>query len=94
MQIQTGNQQFDDKAMMQDALMSQKFLTDDYNTYANECASPQVKEQFMSILNEEHQIQAEIFQEMQKRGWYPVKPADQLQIDQTKNKYINQNPSY
>ncbi|NMA79655.1 MAG: spore coat protein [Clostridiales bacterium] len=86
-----NNQNFADKEMMQDALISQKFLTDDYNIFANECATPQVRDSFLCILNEEHQIQNEIFNEMQSRGWYQVKPAEQQMVDQAKQKYTNMN---
>ncbi len=82
---------FDDKAMMNDALISQKMLTDDYNTFANECATPSVRNEFLSILSEEHQIQADVFDEMSKRGWYQTPPADQMKIDQAKQKFTNMN---
>ena len=29
-----------DREMLTDALSSEKFMTENYNTYANECASP------------------------------------------------------
>lgn len=40
MEIKINTQTFDDKEMLNDALISQKMLTDDYNTFANECATP------------------------------------------------------
>ena len=88
------HQQYDDKAMLSDALMSQKFITGDYNTFANECVSQQVKNEFMSILTEEHQIQSDIFMELQKRGWYQTAPAEPAKVTQTKTKFTGQNPAY
>lgn len=82
-------QGYGDKEIMNDALMSQKFLTDDYNVFANECVCPELRNDFMSILNEEHQIQSDVFSEMQKRGWYQPKPAQQQMIDQAKQKFSN-----
>ena len=82
-----GNQTMEDKDRLNDLLISQKHETSNYNTYANECANPQLREDFLSILKEEHDIQADLFMEMQKRGWYPVKPADQNSITQAKQKY-------
>lgn len=90
---QSGNASFSDQEMMTDALSSQKFITDTYNIFANECASPAVKSEFINILNEEHQIQHEVFSEMQKRGWYQVQQAQQGQINQAKQKYSGMNPS-
>ncbi len=81
------NSSFGDQQMMDDALSSQKFITSTYNTFANECASSALKSEFMNILSEEHQIQHDIFSEMQKRGWYQTEKADQNKINQAKQKY-------
>ena len=78
---------FSDKEIMQDALASQKFITGNYNTFTSECVTPQVRGVFMSILKEEHEIQNEVFTEMQKRGWYQVQPADHQKLQQTKTKF-------
>jgi spore coat protein CotF len=58
-------------------LSSQKLLTGNYNNFAGECASPALLSEMMNILNEEHQIQHQVFDEMQKRGWYQTEPAQQ-----------------
>ena len=84
-------QSFDDREIMNDALISQKFLTDDYNIFAGECSTPAVYNDFMTILAEEHQIQNEVFQEMSKRGWYQTQPAEQQKINETRTKFAAQN---
>lgn len=78
---------FGEKEMLTDALASQKYVTENYNTFANECANPAVKNEFMDILNEEHQIQFELFSEMNKRGWYPLEQANQQKVSQAKQKF-------
>jgi spore coat protein CotF len=78
---------FSDKDRLQDALASQKFITENYNTFTNECVTPEIRGVFMSILKEEHDMQNEIFTEMQKRGWYQVQPAEAQKIQQTKTKF-------
>ena len=85
------NQQkpFGDREMMEDVLSSQKFVTEGYNTFANECASPAVMSELMNILNEEHQIQHEVFTELQKRGWYPTQEAPAEKVQQAKLKFSN-----
>lgn len=85
MEINTNT--FGDKEMMTDALSAQKWITDHYNIWANECATQQIKSEFINLLNEEHQIQTELFNEMNKRGWYPLQAAEQPKIDQVKQKY-------
>lgn len=82
-----GPQKFSDKDILTDILSSQKFVTDGYNTFANECATPAVKTDCINILNEEHQIQNEVFCEMHKRGWYPTEAADQNKVNQAKQKF-------
>lgn len=82
-----GNVNFGDKDMLGDALSSQKFITENYNSFANESATLSIKSEFINILNEEHQIHQEIFEEMKKRGWYQVEPADLTKINQTKQKF-------
>lgn len=91
MQFNANNQQqtMGDMEMVNDSIASQKQISSSYNTYANECATPNLRDEFMNILKDEHQIQAELFDEMQKRGWYQTKPADQQQIMQAKQKYQN-----
>ena len=81
---------FGDREIMYDALSSQKFITGGYNTFANECSCPALKNQFMNILGEEHQIQHDIFSEMEKRGWYATEPADQNKVNQAKQKFQSQ----
>ena len=76
-----------DMEIMTDLLTSQKTITEHYNNYANECASKELKNSFLNILQEEHQIQADVFQVMNQRGWYKTQPADQNQLSTTKQKF-------
>lgn len=76
-----------EKEVMSDALYAQKHITSTYNTFANECVTPLLRDEFLNLLNEEHQIQAELFNEMQKRGWYQAENAEQQKIEQAKQKY-------
>lgn len=85
------NPSFGDREIMDDMLASQKQMTADYNTAANECASGALQTEFMTLLGEEHQIQMEIFQEMQKRGWYPTEPASQQKIGQAREQFMGTN---
>ncbi len=81
---------FQDKDMITDALSSQKFITDGYNSYSNECEHPQLRDAMMSLLEAEHQIQYDLFNEMKQRGWYQTEAADQAKVQQTKTKFQNQ----
>ena len=84
-----ANIKFDDQAQLTDALSSQKQMTDNYNTYANECSSQALKDVLMNILTDEHNIQHEVWKEMNTRGWYPTEAAEQSKIEKEKNKFAN-----
>ena len=78
---------FTDQEMLTDVLSTQKFVTSGYNTAANEAKSDSVKNAFLTILNEEHRIQHDVFCEMQAHGWYPTEDAPQNKIDQARQKF-------
>jgi len=79
-----------EKEILQDSLISQKLITDSYNTYAGECVNEQLRGTFLNILDDEHRIQADIFCKMQSNGWYQVEPAEQQKIQQAKQKFSQQ----
>lgn len=83
---------FQERDLFDDMLSSQKHITDGYNTFANECSTANVRDEFMRMLNEEHAIQAEVFDEMKKQGWYTTPAAEQDKIQQAKTKFENAKP--
>ena len=83
------NTTYSDKEKIADALMTQKFVTGNYNSFANECAHPEVKRLALELLSDEHAIQHEIFKEMQNHGWYEVKAATEAAIQQAKTQLEN-----
>lgn len=85
------NQSFNDKEMLMDALSSQKMMTESYNQFANECASSMLLNEFLNLLSEEHQIQHDVFTELQKRGWYQLQDAPPEKIEQVKKNLASEN---
>lgn len=83
-------QLLDEKQILQDALISQKLMTDSYNTYAGEAVSAQLRNTMLSILDDEHCIQADIFNCLQSHGWYQPEAAEQQKIIQTRQKFTTQ----
>ena len=75
-----------EKEMLNDLIASQKQITASYNTFAGECVNPNLRNAFLNILGEEHQIQADIFSDMQANGWYQPEQAEQQKIRQTHQK--------
>ncbi len=78
-----------EKDILQDGLMSQKHLTDSYNTFAGECVNEGLRNAFLNILDDEHCIQASMFSTMQSNGWYQVEAAQQQKIDQARQKFAS-----
>ena len=81
------NTNYTDKNIMCDAIVTQKFITGGYNYSANECAHPNVKNALMDILNEEHCILHDVFDEMSKRGWYPTEEAPETKKNEVKTTF-------
>lgn len=81
---------FGDKEMLTDALDAEKSATCLYNTFANECVNPSLRETFMNLLEKEHNIQFDVFNEMHARGLYPTPAAEQQKVDQAKQKHAAQ----
>lgn len=82
-------QGLEDKDIIMDVLTSQKHITSLYNTFSNECSTKNIKDGFIKILNEEHDIQIEVFDEMNKRGWYSPAKAESNKIESVKMKFNN-----
>ena len=78
---------YGDKEILADALASQKDTTKMYNMVANECANPQLRTMIMDMLNQEHDMQFDVFQDMSTRGFYPVTPATQGKINACKKTF-------
>lgn len=76
-----------EKEILADSLCKQKHITDAYNTYAGECVNQQLRGAFLSILDDEHKIQADIFCEMSSNGWYKTEPAEQQKLDSVRQKF-------
>ena len=76
-----------DKEILQDGLISQKQISGSYNTFAGECVNDRLRGAFLNILDDEHAIQASLFNDMRTRGWYQVEAADQSKVAQARQKF-------
>jgi spore coat protein CotF len=80
-------QSYTDKEILGDALASEKASTNNYNTFANECANESVRNAMLQILEQEHSIQKNVFDMMHAKGFYPTPAADMQKVEQAKQKY-------
>ncbi len=76
-----------DREMVSDLLASQKLTASTYNNYAGECKCDNMRNSFLDILREEHQIQNDLFVTMESRGWYPTKEAPVTEVSAAKQKF-------
>ena len=82
-----NNWNLTDREIMDDVLTSQKHITGVYNKFSNECVNQQLQADMMTILKEEHNMQFDVFSDMQKRGWYSPAAAEQQKVTETKTKF-------
>ena len=68
-----------ERDLFEDILTNQKYITETYNAFANECKN-------LSLRNDI------VFDERHRRGWYPPVLAEPLAIDEAKTKYENEKP--
>ena len=78
---------YTEKEILGDALSAQKATTALFNTSANECVHEDVRQTLMHILNQEHEIQQDVFLMMHDKGMYPTPEAEQKKVDQLKQQY-------
>lgn len=76
-----------DKDMTADMLTAEKFLCSMYNAYASEAGTPELHSTMMTLLNDTHTMQNDVWTEMNSRGWYPTEKAEENKLQQEKMKY-------
>ena len=80
-----------EKEYLNDALSSQKFISGNYDMWAGECVLKNLRDTMLNILDDEHCIQAAIFNEMSSRGWYDPQMATEQEITLLRNKLQSNN---
>ena len=74
---------YSDKEILGDALASAKAATEHYNTFSNECVHEDVRHTILHCLEQEHDIQQDVFEIMHSRGLYPTPAADEKKVQDT-----------
>lgn len=78
---------YTEKEIYGDALAAQKSATSQFNMAANECMHEDVRKTMMHILNQEHDIQKDVFDGMHAAGYYPTPAAEEKKVQDTKQKF-------
>ena len=79
----------DDKNLMESLLLTTKGVGDLYLHGSIEASTAKVRNVFDSSLSRTLQIQKQIYDKMQEKGWYPTQNVEQSKINQTKQKYAS-----
>lgn len=79
-----------DQDLLSEALATEQYMTQQYNTFANTCTTQTVRDEAINILNNEHKMQAELLMECQNQGWFSPKQVEQQQVEQTRMKFEKQ----
>ncbi len=69
-------QEFTDEEILSDGLSTEKATTEKFNSFANECVHDQVRTTMLHILEQEHNIQKDVFNMMHSRGFYETPAAE------------------
>ena len=64
-----------DQEILNDMLMTEKYVSDHYNSGVLETATPEVRSALQHIQQEEQDHAGQIYDAMYQRGWHPVEPA-------------------
>jgi spore coat protein CotF len=81
--------EMNDRDRINDVLATEKYLTTAYNVAVNEASTEQLYQTQLSLLNELHQCQRDLYNLMQRRGWYKVDQAMPQAISQAAQQFTN-----
>lgn len=76
-----------DENMLKDVILSVRYLTLICGQNIDESSNRQLNDIMLKIEREEHNIANMLLDELEKRGWFFTKTADQNDVDQMKTKY-------
>ena len=78
---------FTEQEIINDALSSEKQIISAYGTYLAESTCENLRSEMAKIINDKQQIQYQIFDVMQKKGWYKTKNANLNDVQTASQKY-------
>ena len=82
-----------DQERLTDFLCSEKKMSANYDAYAAECVSTNLRDDYLKIFNQGHMTQTDLFKLAQAKGWYQVEQAPAKKVSQAYTKFSNQQPS-
>ena len=80
-----------DRAVMENILLTTKGVCDLYMHGAIESGTQNVHQAFDQALNDSLCMQDGIYQKMTAKGWYPVQQVEQQKINEVRQKFSTMN---
>lgn len=82
-----------DQERVTDLIFSEKKMSDNYSIWASECTNLKLRDTFLTLLNQSHRTQSDLFSAAQQKGWYKQVPQAQSdQIQQAYQQFSSQAP--
>ncbi len=83
-----------DQERITDLIFSEKKMSDNYSIWASECTNLKLRDTFLTLLNQSHKTQTDLFTAAQQKGWYKQVPQAQPdQIQQAYQQFSTQSPN-
>ncbi len=83
-----------DQERVTDLIFSEKKMGDNYSIWASECTNRKLRDTFLTLLDQSHKTQTDLFTTAQQKGWYqPVPPAQPEMIQQAYQQFSSQAPN-
>ena len=76
-----------DQNLMENMLLLEKGACDLLMHGTVESSSPNVHQAFSCSLNSSLQMQEQIYEKMQEKGWYPAQQVERPKIEQVRQKF-------
>lgn len=85
--MQINSSGLSEQELMNDLLTSEKQIISAYNTGITETSCTNLRQHLTKCLTNTQEIQYQIFDSMQQRGWYTTKSAPSQDVQNAKTKY-------
>lgn len=81
--------EMNDRDRVNDVLAMEKYLTDSFNVSVREASHAALHQDILTVLNETHMCQYEMYQVMFKKGHYKLEAEEQQKLDQAYKQFQN-----
>lgn len=81
-----------DQERITDLILTEKKMSSNYDTFASECVSVPLRDEFVKLFTKSHETQTDLFKAAQQKGWYQVEQAPESKISTAYQKFTNQKP--